>query len=179
MWVKYHEIMKNPNNLAQFKYLNNKHSDTKFKYTNQETGRSIISFFNKFNQPSSTSTNNWNVLSEKIDQGTSQLEVKDHSKKVRIQSQMTRTVCLPFIETSYILQKKKRQKSPESTNSKDNSQTSEQRGKKLKTDHNWFKQFETTFVFGSPNRNFSLVQNDENIVNSGIFNISPFISPRD
>ena len=106
MWVKYHEIMKNPNNLAQFKYLNNKHSDTKFKYTNQETGRSIISFFNKFNQPSSTSTNNWNVLSEKIDQGTSQLEVKDHSKKVRIQSQMTRTVCLPFIETSYILQKK-------------------------------------------------------------------------
>ncbi|KAF3419892.1 hypothetical protein E2986_11246 [Frieseomelitta varia] len=166
-----HEIMTNPNNLAQFKYLNNKHNDTKFKCMNQETGRSIFDFLNKFNQPS-TSTNNWNVLSEKIDQGTSQLEVKDPITNDESSLSSVHRTNLHFT-------KKKRQKSPESTNVEDDSQISKQRGKKLKTDHNWFKQFETTFVFGSPNRSFSLVQSDENIVDSGIFNISPFISSRD
>ncbi|CAD1468852.1 unnamed protein product [Heterotrigona itama] len=172
------EIMKNPNSLT-LTALNNKHSDTKIKYTNQETGRSVISFLNKFDQ-TSTSTNNWNVLSEKIDQSTSQLEVKDHDKNQSSNPIINDESSLPSVHQNILhFTKKKRQKSPELTDFEDDSPINEQRGKKLKTDHNWFKQFETTFVFGSPNRNFSLVQSeDENIVGSGIFNINPFISPR-
>lgn len=71
--------------------------------------------------------------------------------------------------------KKKREKPDE-----DDSSAGEPSEKKSKMDHNWSKQFETNFVFGSQNTNCSMgIRHDDSTVESCIFNAKPSVSPRE
>lgn len=165
------------NNLTRFEYLNDEQSDAKSKCTNQGTVRSSI--LNKFNQPS-TSTNNCNVTCEMIGQDTPQLLVENRSKSQSSSVVANNESSLPFVRQKILNFTKQKRRNSLSNNSEDDSETSEPREKKLKTNHNWSKQYETSFVFGSPDTDYSFgAQRNKNIVESGIFNISPFISPRD
>ncbi|XP_043577980.1 tigger transposable element-derived protein 4-like [Bombus pyrosoma] len=177
------ETIRNPehnaiiNNLTRFKRLNNEQGDAKSKCTNQGTVRSSI--LNKFNQPS-TSANNCNVTSEMIGQVTPQLLVENRSESQSSSVVTNNESSLPSVRQKILNFTKQKRRNSLSNNSEDDSETSEPREKKLKTNHNWSKQFETSFVFGSPDTDYSLAaQRNKNIVESGIFNISPFISPRD
>ncbi|XP_071855940.1 uncharacterized protein [Bombus fervidus] len=165
------------NNLTRFKHLNNEQGDARSECTNQGTvGSSVL---DKFNQPS-TSTNNCNVTSEMIGQDTPRLVMENRSRSQSSNVVANNESSLPSVHRKILnITKQKRQNSL-SNSSEDDSETNEPREKKLKTNHNWSKQFETSFVFGSPDTNYSFgAQRNKNIVESGIFNISPFISPRD
>ncbi|XP_076755951.1 uncharacterized protein LOC143426397 [Xylocopa sonorina] len=177
------------NDLPQYEHFNDRR-DADSVHTDREIAPSSLdSFHGKFNQPS-TSTNNWNVSA-----------VKDQSVKNTVESQLLKGTSLGTfrldsqnsdlignpgdeIGSSVIREqlvsfsKKKRRESSTDLNA---SEDDEPREKRSKTDRNWSKQFETTFVFGSPDRNYpSAVQHDENVVDSCVFNASPSsMSPRD
>lgn len=59
------ETIKSSNNLSQFQFLNNKQDNTESECANKIITNFSTNFLNNFNQPS-TSTNNWNVLSQEI-----------------------------------------------------------------------------------------------------------------
>lgn len=164
------------NNLTRFGRLNNEQGDAKSKCRNRGIVRSSI--LDKFNQPS-TSTNNCNVTSEMIGQDTAQLRMENRSRSQSSNVVANNESSLPSVHQKILNFTKQKRRNSLSDNSEDDSETSEPREKKLKTNHNWSKQFETSFVFGSSDTDYSFgAQRNKNIVESGIFNISPFISPR-
>lgn len=170
-----HNVVRN--NLTRFKHLNNEQGDAKSKCRNQGTVRSSI--LDKFNQPS-TSTNNCNVTSEMIGQDTPRLRMENRGRSQSSNVVTNNESSLPSVRQKILNFTKQNRRNSVSNNSEDDSETGEPKEKKLKTNHNWSKQFETSFVFGSPDTDYSFgAQRNKNIVESGIFNISPFISPRD
>lgn len=170
-----HNVVRN--NLTRFKRLNNEQGDAKSKCTNQGTVRSSI--LDKFNQPS-TFTNNCNVTSEVIGQDTPRLRMENRSRSQSSNVVTNNESSLPSVHQKILNFTKQNRRNSVSNNSEDDSETSEPREKKLKTNHNWSKQFETSFVFGSPDTDYSFgARRNKNIAESGIFNINPFISPRD
>ncbi|XP_017767109.1 PREDICTED: uncharacterized protein LOC108555798 [Eufriesea mexicana] len=201
-----HEITKNTGNLIQFELLNER-GDTKSKCTIRETMQiectdKIITnlpncFLNKFNQPS-TSTNNCSILPKGIVQGVPKETIENHpfeissSNSFELHEQnldnsqnlnqiinLNNGNSLPSAYWEIMnFSKQKRQKSLDDP--KDNSQTSETRENILKPNNDWSKQFETTFVFGSPDTNCSSdIQHDESNIESRIFNVRSSISPKD
>lgn len=170
-----HNVVRN--NLTRFKHSNDEQGDAKSKCTNQGTVRSSI--FDRFNQPS-TSTNNCNVTSEMIGQDTPQLRMENRGRSQSSNVVANKESGLPSVHRKILNFTKQNRRNSVSNDSEDDSETSEPREKKLKTNHNWSKQFETSFVFGSPDTDYSFgARRNKNIVESGIFKISPFISPRD
>lgn len=185
------ETIKNSNNLSQFQFLNNKQGNTDSKYANKIITNFSTNFLNNFNQPS-TSTNNLNVLSQEIAEqiasnkilkkqvfeisfvNTSESQKGNHDDK-------SQNLNLPINKNALKIMNfsKKKQNSLDLNNPVDNSEIDEPRTKKSRTDHNWYKQFETTFVFGSPDVNYpSDIQQDKKDIESCIFSIKPSVSPK-
>ncbi|CAL7947955.1 unnamed protein product [Xylocopa violacea] len=182
------------NDLPQYERFNDRR-DADSVHTNREIASSSpVSCIGKFDQPS-TSGNNWNAfimedqsgkeaVESQLLKGTSLctlgLESRDSNPIVNSSDEISSSVVRE--EAVSFSKKKRRKSSTDLTNaSEDEFEHGEPREKKSKTDQNWSKQFETTFVFGSPDRSYpSGVQRDDGIVDSCIFNASPSsMSPRD
>ncbi|CAK9812869.1 Tigger transposable element-derived protein 6 [Anthophora quadrimaculata] len=143
--------------------------------------------FDKFNQPS-TFTNNSNNSWEGIEQSASveaaesqaaSFSAFESNRENHGKSQNSNL-------KSFVVQEALRftmgtaRKSPELSDSGDSCRSNRSRKNKAETDHNWSKQFETTFIFGSPVTNCSLNhQPDENIDDPCILNVRSLISPRE
>ncbi|KOC65981.1 hypothetical protein WH47_12780, partial [Habropoda laboriosa] len=149
--------------------------------------------FDEFNQPSS-STSNLNILWEGIEQsasmettesqavpfGTLESNTENHSKSEN--SNPTRNNGDDTVlqeDLSFSVETKR--KFPDVNDSEDASDSNGPGEDKSKTDHNWSKQFETSFIFGSPaTNNCSLNhQPHENMVDPCILNVRSSISPRE
>ncbi|XP_043254230.1 uncharacterized protein LOC122398452 [Colletes gigas] len=111
----------------------------------------------------STSTNDWEALSETITQNAYEV-IRSHPVEELIKGNETLSKHLDGLE--------------------ERSDSSESSEKKMKTDHDWSKQYETTFVFGlsgSPNAtscSSGQHHGDENIVEPCTLNATPSASPR-
>lgn len=187
------ETIKSNNNLSQFQFLNNKQNNTESECANKIITNFSNNFLNNFNQPS-TSTNNWNLLSQEIAEEIASNEIINNKKQVfeisfvnasesqKENHDKSQNLNLPINNSALKIMNfstKKQQNSLDLNNPVD-SETDEPRTKKSRTDYNWYKQFETTFVFGSPNINYPGMQrNKKDIIESCIFSIKPSVSPKD
>lgn len=186
------ETIKSSNNLSQFQLLNNKQNNTETECANKMITNFSTNFLNNFNQPS-TSTNNWNVLSQEIAEQIASNEIikkqvfeisfVNASESQKGNHDKSQNLNLPINKSALKIMnfsKKKQQNSLDLNNPVDISETDEPKTKKSRTDHNWYKQFETTFVFGSPDVNYSsgIQQDKKDIIESCIFSIKPSVSPK-
>ncbi|PBC30568.1 Tigger transposable element-derived protein [Apis cerana cerana] len=186
------ETIKSSNNLSQFQLLNNKQNNTETECANKMITNFSTNFLNNFNQPS-TSTNNWNVLSQEIAEQIASNEIikkqvfeisfVNASESQKGNHDKNQNLNLPINKSTLKIMnfsKKKQQNSLDLNNPVDTSETDEPKTKKSRTDHNWYKQFETTFVFGSPDVNYSsgIQQDKKDIIESCIFSIKPSVSPK-
>ncbi|CAK9810394.1 Tigger transposable element-derived protein 6 [Anthophora plagiata] len=147
----------------------------------------LPSNFDQFNQQS-TFTNNSNNLWERIEQSVpveatenqaGSFNVFESNRENHGKSQNSNPRNFVVREASRFTMRTTR-KSPELSDSGDGSRSNGPRENKPESDHNWSKQFETTFIFGSPATNCSLNhQPDENIGDSCILNVRSLISPRE
>lgn len=186
------ETIKSSNNLSQFQFLNNKQDNTESECANKIITNFSTNFLNNFNQPS-TSTNNWNVLSQEIPEQIASNEIikkqvfeisfVNGSESQKENYDKSQNLNLPINKSALKIMnfsQKKQQNSLDLNNPVDISETDEPRTKKSRTDHNWYKQFETTFVFGSPDVNYpsGMQQDKKDIIESCIFSIKPSVSPK-
>nr|XP_034182068.1 uncharacterized protein LOC117605174 [Osmia lignaria] len=188
-----HEISLQTDNMGRLKSFENqgkmdytseqpRTTCTKMKENTDEISTNL-QFSEKGNQPS-TSSNDVISLSEIAQSAREETESiqQQCSLNLHIENsgEKSQAKLNPNDEESIVRQEvfnlnKKREKSVE-----DDSSVDEPSEKKSKMDHNWSKQFETNFVFGSQNTNCSMgIRHDDNTVESGIFNAKPSFSPRD
>ncbi|XP_076627741.1 uncharacterized protein LOC143344972 [Colletes latitarsis] len=117
----------------------------------------------------STSTNDWEALSETITQNAYEV-IRSHPVEELVKGNETLLKAQQFSKHLDGFEERS-----------DNSESSE---KKMKMDHDWSKQYETTFVFGlsgSPNAtscSSGQHHGDENIVEPCTLNATPSASPR-